>query len=147
MTCTTRKVLHENADTGNSMLATLEEVRKDALEAYASVVRDMLTGKRARMTHDGTCYVVGCETNDTLSAELYHVDYDFCLMSMTVYPPEWDGASGRSILKLDGVKKLQDMHADDVTPEMRNTIEVLGDAGRVLAWAWLIHKGHVNTYA
>ena len=131
-THTTNSVMHENAGTDQSTLITLDEVNKEALEVYQTVVRELLAGKRTAMTFDGMCRADGCETDGTLTASFYHDDYDFCLMTLTVYPPERDGADARSVMDLYGIEKVRGLHGDALTKDLRSMIMLLGDAGRVL---------------
>ena len=140
-------MLHKTVEKDNAALLHLEEVHTDALAVYQPVMQNIIDGKRVALTSDRTCYVLGKEVDGNLVADLYHTDYDFCLISMTVYPPSQDYDCARSMADMDGIAKLQSMCKDIMTEKIRTTLRFLGDVGRVLAWVWLIYKGYAETYA
>ncbi len=144
---TTRNVRHETAETGKSTLITFDEVNGTALEAYAPVARDVAETGEAKLLESGKYRARGTEQNDKLTVDLYCSDYDFCIMSMTVCPPESDGADAKSVTSLAGVGKIKAMHDGVLTEEIRNMLELLGDMSRTLAWAWLMYRKHIRTYA
>ena len=144
---TTRNVLHETVETGKSTLITFDEVNQTALEAYAPVARDVAETGKAKLLESGKYRARGTEQDGKLAVDLYHSDYDFCIMSMEVYPPESDGADAKSVTRLAGVGKIKTMHDGVLTEEIRNMLELLGDMSRTLAWAWLMYRNHIRTYA
>ena len=145
MNMVTSKVSHETVGTDEHTIINFEEVNATTLEIYKPVIQDIIDGKHVPLSVDKTCYVLGRTVEDTLIVDLYHIDYDFCLISMTIYPPKSDDISARSVADMSGIKKLQNMSGEVLTDNIRNTLIFLGDIGRVLAWTWLIHKGYVKT--
>ena len=141
----TEKMIHETAETGRSTLIRFGEVNKAMLEVYDEVVRKMLEGEKAEMTRGGKLYGFGREDGGAFHSECFHKDYGFCIMSGTAYPPGSDGEAARHVLRLDGVRRLQEADGGTVTDRAKNIVEVAGDASRVLAWAWLIHRNFVDT--
>ena len=53
-------------------------------------------------------------------------------MTITVYPPERDGADTWSVMELYGIEKVRRLHGDALTKDLHSRIMLLGDAGRVL---------------
>ena len=141
----TIQVMHVTADTGASTIVSLEEVNRDALEVCVNLIGDVLAGKRAAFPRGVKCSISGSASGDMFSAELYHSDYPFCLVEVTVHPSEFEGGHAKSVSKLDGVKRLQDMLGESVTQETKDDIILFGDIGRTIAWAWLIHEGYIDS--
>ena len=70
-----------------STLINFNEVAKPTLEVYKMLILEVLNGKQFMLTNYNTCYVEGREKADgVFVADLHHTGYDFCLVSMSVYP-------------------------------------------------------------
>ena len=92
MKFTVSKILYTTMEKDGSTLIGFNEVAKPTLEVYKMLISEVLNGKRFMLTNDNTCYYVeGREKVDgVFVANLYHIDYGFCLVSVSVYPPERD---------------------------------------------------------
>ena len=148
MKFTVSKILYTTMEKDGSALISFNEVAKPTLEVYKMLISEILGGKRFVLTNDGTCYVEGREKADgVFVADLYHTGYDFCLVSVSVYPPERDCDHVRSVSNMEGIMRLQKIRDGVLTEDIHETLAFIGDTGRVIAWLWLMHKGYVETYA
>ena len=149
----THTVLHETADTGKSMLIEYNEVNANTLNMYEHVMRDMLKDKKRKdvfLTPKNNVYGVGFEDStdnhtEMFTAHIYHTDYSFPLLRVDVYPPSESQRDGRSVSSLIGIRQLKQAHNGVMTQEIRDMLALIGDSARVLAWAWLVHRGFIDT--
>ena len=138
----TDRIRHVTWETKDVKTTLRGDVRDDVIEMTIPLVREAMDGGEAKAGGTGFWFSASVELGSLRVGIRHEALGRQDVVTMTVHPPLVDGEPADVNVSISGLMAAIANGTDMVEGSVLNSVAMLGDLERCLAWAWLVDAGH-----